>query len=82
MRPIFVRIFDESAIPCGEKVRGSCRGRGKTKTDREKLKTLLEILFIIGLESGSPCLEFSFEGHFLGSEGLRWLRGEEKKQTV
>jgi hypothetical protein len=29
---------------------------------------LLEILFIVGLESGSPCLEFGFEGHFLGSK--------------
>lgn len=44
-------------------------------TDREELETLLEILFIVGLESGGPCLEFGFEGHFLwseGREGLMW----------
>jgi hypothetical protein len=39
------------------------------KTDREDLETLLEVLFIVGLESGSPCLEFGFEGHFPESEG-------------
>jgi hypothetical protein len=62
------------------------RGKGKRKTDREKFETLLEILFVVGLESGSPCLEFGFEGHFRregrGGEGLRWWRGEEREQTV
>jgi hypothetical protein len=49
-------------------VRRTGREGEKPKTDRENLETLLEILFIVGLESGSPCLEFGFEGHFLGSE--------------
>jgi hypothetical protein len=64
-------------------------GGGKTKAYRENLETLLEILFIVGLESGSPCLEFGFEGHFLGSEGRVVVgvvvvvgRGEELEQTV
>jgi hypothetical protein len=35
----------------------------KRKTDREEIKTPLEILLIVGLESGGPSLEFSFEGH-------------------
>ena len=58
-----------------EKVRWTRRGGGETMTDREELETLLEILFIVGLESGGPCLEFGFEGHFLwseGREGLMW----------
>jgi len=38
-------------------------------TDREELETLLEILFVVGLEGGSPCLEFGLEGHFLEPEG-------------
>jgi hypothetical protein len=52
----------------------------KAKTDREKLETLLEILLIVGFKSGSPSLEFEFEGHFegIGSWGRRcWRRVEE-----
>ncbi len=33
------------------------------RTDREKLETLLEILLVVGLQCGSPCLELGFEGH-------------------
>jgi hypothetical protein len=33
------------------------------KTDREEVETLFEILLVVGLESCSPSLEFSFEGH-------------------
>lgn len=38
-------------------------GEKKTRTDGEKLETLPKILFVIGLESSSPSLEFSLEGH-------------------
>jgi hypothetical protein len=51
-------------------------GEKRTTTDREKLKTLLEILLVVGLESGSPGLEFGFEGHFLREGWCRsWRKG-------
>jgi hypothetical protein len=56
-------------------VRWDIEGSKKAKTDREKLETLLEIFLVIGLESGSPGLEFGFEGHFLRvGTGRMWGR--------
>jgi hypothetical protein len=65
MRPMFVSILDESPI-VWEGCEMGHRGEKKTKTDRKKLETLLEIFLIVGLESSSPGLEFGFEGHSVG----------------